>query len=148
MITSNRPDKKQTWHMSMVSCQKGPTHHAYAWQIGPFWRIPSMSPVLISKAIDYMVTVERWGVSDGSVGQISGQHWFGEQHIDDLVQDCSNSSALAMELLQSCTKPSISSIIMISSITVAIMMSCIFICYSHYCSCNKYFFIYQYNHFK
>ena len=28
-------------------------------------------------------------------------------HIDDLVQDCSNSSALAMELLQSCTAPSI-----------------------------------------
>ena len=27
-------------------------------------------------------------------------------HIDGLVQDCSNSSALAMELLQSCTKPS------------------------------------------
>ena len=30
------------------------------------------------------------------------------QYIDGLVQDCSNSSALAMELLQSCTKPSIS----------------------------------------
>ena len=28
-------------------------------------------------------------------------------NIDGLVQDCSNSSALAMELLQSCTKPSI-----------------------------------------
>ena len=27
--------------------------------------------------------------------------------IDGLVQDCSNSSALAMELLHSCTKPSI-----------------------------------------
>ena len=27
--------------------------------------------------------------------------------IDGLVQDCSNSSALAMELLQSCTKPSL-----------------------------------------
>ena len=27
--------------------------------------------------------------------------------IDGLVQDCSNSSALAMELLQSCTKTSI-----------------------------------------
>ena len=27
-------------------------------------------------------------------------------HINGLVQDCSNSSALAMELLQSCTKPS------------------------------------------
>ena len=28
-------------------------------------------------------------------------------YIDGLVQDCSNSSALAMELPQSCTKPSI-----------------------------------------
>ena len=25
-------------NMSMVSCQKGPTRHAYAWQIGPFWQ--------------------------------------------------------------------------------------------------------------
>ena len=34
--------------------------------------------------------------------------WYGHiHHIDGLVQDCSNSSALAMELLQSCTKPSI-----------------------------------------
>ena len=24
--------------MSMVSCQKGPTRHAYAWKIGPFWQ--------------------------------------------------------------------------------------------------------------
>ena len=31
----------------------------------------------------------------------------GEAYIDGLVEDCSNSSALAMELLQSCTKPSI-----------------------------------------
>ena len=23
---------------SMVSCQKGPTRHACAWQIGPFWQ--------------------------------------------------------------------------------------------------------------
>ena len=28
-------------------------------------------------------------------------------HIDGLVQYCSNSSALAMELLQSCTKPAV-----------------------------------------
>ena len=27
--------------------------------------------------------------------------------IDGLVQDCSNSSVLAMELVQSCTKPSV-----------------------------------------
>ena len=25
-------------HISRVSCQKGPTRHAYAWQIGPFWQ--------------------------------------------------------------------------------------------------------------
>ena len=25
-------------HISKVSCQKGPTRHAYAWQIGPFWK--------------------------------------------------------------------------------------------------------------
>ena len=24
--------------ISMVSCQKGPTRHAYAWQIGPLWQ--------------------------------------------------------------------------------------------------------------
>ena len=30
-----------------------------------------------------------------------------QNYIDGLVQHCSNSSALAMELLQSCTKPSI-----------------------------------------
>ena len=41
------------------------------------------------------------------------QNWlansgFISNYIDGLVQDCSNSSALAMELLQSCTKPSIS----------------------------------------
>ena len=36
-------------HNMMVSCQKGPTGHAYAWQIGPFWQdtldIRSMSLV-------------------------------------------------------------------------------------------------------
>ena len=39
---------------------------------------------------------------------ISVRHWgiysHSEEQIDGLVQDCSNSSALAMELLQSCTK--------------------------------------------
>ena len=25
-------------HISRVSCQKGPTRHANAWQIGPFWQ--------------------------------------------------------------------------------------------------------------
>ena len=26
------------YYFSRVSCQKGPTRHAYAWQIGPFWQ--------------------------------------------------------------------------------------------------------------
>ena len=39
---------------------------------------------------------------------ISSIHWGNcGAYIDGLAQDCSNSSALAMELLQSCTKPSI-----------------------------------------
>ena len=25
-------------HISIVSCLKGPTRHAYSWQIGPFWQ--------------------------------------------------------------------------------------------------------------
>ena len=28
----------QAAHILVVSCQKGPTRHAYAWQIGPFWQ--------------------------------------------------------------------------------------------------------------
>ena len=36
--------KRSSWnvyfltYISMVSCQKDPTRHAYAWQIGPFWQ--------------------------------------------------------------------------------------------------------------
>ena len=33
---------------------------------------------------------------------------FSQHYFDGLEQDCSNSSALVMELLQSCTKPAIS----------------------------------------
>ena len=36
-----------------------------------------------------------------------GQSKYAASYIDALVQDCSISSALAMEILQSCTKPSI-----------------------------------------
>ena len=32
-------------------------------------------------------------------------HTNGDEHMDWLVQDCSDSSALAMELMQSCAKP-------------------------------------------
>ena len=30
-------------YITRVSCQKGPTRHAYAWRIGPFWQVPSIS---------------------------------------------------------------------------------------------------------
>ena len=48
---------------------------------------------------------QQWSlVSIRQVTMYTAWHW---EYIDGLVQDCSNSSALAMELLQSCTKPSI-----------------------------------------
>ena len=31
-------EREYMLHISRVSCQKGPTRHAYAWQIGPFWQ--------------------------------------------------------------------------------------------------------------
>ena len=46
-----------------------------------------------------------WGILECSNNSYSPL--IGMGYIDCLVQDCSNSSALAMELLQSCTKPSI-----------------------------------------
>ena len=47
-------------------------------------------------ALQYWYCAQNKQLSAGPVS-----HYF-----DALVQDCSNSSALAMELLQSCTKPS------------------------------------------
>ena len=41
VIMSRRSEPKFTSKhvpISMVSCQNGPTCHAYAWQIGPFWQ--------------------------------------------------------------------------------------------------------------
>ena len=43
--TTARRDEKHwsfwgfdAYNIAMVSCQKGPTRHAYAWLIGPFWQ--------------------------------------------------------------------------------------------------------------
>ena len=41
------------------------------------------------------------------MASILSQPQFVNEHIDGLVQDCSNSSASEMELLQSCAKSSI-----------------------------------------
>ena len=44
-------------------------------------------------------------------------------HIDGLVQDCSSSSAVAMELLQSCIKPSIYFILFIFYLSVLVSLA-------------------------
>ena len=49
-------------------------------------------------------TVSYW---DHLLGSGIHASWDTQHYIDGLVQDGSNSSALAIELLQSCTKPSI-----------------------------------------
>ena len=41
LFTWQLSEPHKTWfayckYISMVPCQKGPTRHAYAWQIGPF----------------------------------------------------------------------------------------------------------------
>ena len=56
----------------------------------------------------------RWGKQEGSILSSWLMAWWYKEpsiriHFDALVHDCSNSSALAMELLQSCTKQLISS---------------------------------------
>ena len=49
------------------------------------------------------------------------------QYFDSAVQDCSHSSALALELLQSCTEPSISFLIYLSNNTTRLYVSLFFI---------------------
>ena len=80
----------------MVSCQKGPTRHAYAWQIGPFWQ-DTLEVWDIDKTVNSQRTLHT-----------SPSFWRKNIDIDGLVQDYSHSSALGMEQLQSCPKPLIS----------------------------------------
>ena len=51
--------------------------------------------------------------------------WWCNEHADALVQDCSNSSALAMELLQSCTKPSMWQSVAMQRTTLGIQCSAV-----------------------
>ena len=70
----------------MVFCQKGPTRHAYPWQIGPFWQ-------------------DTLDIKDEMIKVALPQGWpvFGVRHdIQGLAQDCGNSSALALVLSVIC----------------------------------------------
>ena len=64
-----------------VSCQKGPTRHAYAWQIGPFWQ----------DTLDMVQTMVQCTLET-----------------DGLRQEIRYTSLLAMELRLSCTEQTIS----------------------------------------
>ena len=67
--------------LSMASCQKGPTRHANAWQIGPFWQdtlvisnsLSKLTPTKINiKASHYHFllweTIDIWGSHRSLVG--------------------------------------------------------------------------------
>ena len=73
--------------------------------ISPTTLVTFIWPYLITGIpwIKSRTTTQRWQSIKLSVMQLIIIH----PHIDGLAQDYSNSSALAMELLQSCTKPSI-----------------------------------------
>ena len=58
----------------------------------------------IPRGINEPVCCTNWLNHGGSERQFKSS-LAGTLEIDSLVQDCSNSSALAMELLQSCTEP-------------------------------------------
>ena len=47
----------------MVSCQKGPTRHADAWQIGPFWQ--DILEICIQKDCEREESVPREKIRDG-----------------------------------------------------------------------------------
>ena len=62
----------------------------------------------------YKIPLTHWGQVTHICFSKLGHHWFSlciltcltpSHYLNGLAQDCSNSSALAMELLQSCTKP-------------------------------------------
>ena len=53
---------------SMVSCRKGPTRHAYTWQIGPFWQntlevwsvfVSILETKYVSKRFECILCVEK-----------------------------------------------------------------------------------------
>ena len=54
---------------------------------------------------EYSGDVKSQGICRHGIDQVVKE--YSERHIEGLAQDCSISSALAMDLQQSCTKPSI-----------------------------------------
>ena len=76
LYNGNTYTGKTTSLYSRVSCQKGPTRHAYAWQIGPFGRIssywghPLVSPTgtRLASALVYLTPDSNGTVPSGQCG--------------------------------------------------------------------------------
>ena len=104
---------------------------------------------LASEAIERAATLhlqQRSVHRLGSVFSMSYHPWVLED-IDGLAQDCSNSSALAVELLQSCTKPSISLLNVLapsSTISLALVKTAVTPVRLQWCCCN-FVLSYQYD---
>ena len=80
------------WEAAIHNLEWDYTHwgpEKYGFKVLCSFALPSISPSVCEFFVE-AVKIDVWN------------------HFDGLVQDCSNSSALAMELLLSCTKPSIS----------------------------------------
>ena len=67
--------------MSRVSCQKGPTRHAYAWQIGPFWQDT------LDVWTDIHGLMQDSGISITNALEISQQDDYAWDDINGLMQD-------------------------------------------------------------
>ena len=60
--------KSLAGYMSMVSCQKGPTRHAYARQIGPFWQDTL-------DVYDAVTSPEHHGISEKGIKSLHVMLW-------------------------------------------------------------------------
>ena len=75
------------YHISMLSCQKGPTRHAYAWQIGPFWQDTLDIDIDTDTDIHWNGKVVRvTALAVTGDGEVKLQHfqWRSGSHFDDL----------------------------------------------------------------
>ena len=81
-------------------------YRRYINSCGPDTKAYLHFPLLFIDSWTNVIYAAYWQKYPGIFGMIPAPEEF-NYYIDGLVQDCSISSALAMEILQSCTKPSI-----------------------------------------
>ena len=60
-------------HISMVSCQKVPTRHAYAWQIGPSWQ-DTLDMSITNDLFPAFLAALKWYEQIGHIGHCLVYH--------------------------------------------------------------------------